>query len=443
MQSSFCLSVYGPAESPRCEFRGAGHDACHCLLLLLLEGPNNRGALRARVEKKNKPPGMTFRKPSPKRMKTLVKRTSSVGRRVHRSSAYVKNDAACGWVRLMGEDAHQSSSNELTWEGLQASCQLCARHKESYELSKARRACSVEGCEKAAQTLRGGVRLCRFHASKEEKPPTTRNAPGPGRIRASGPTDSEHKRTSSRGTDRARPHSQDATPRRQAPPSQLEARGISSPPRLDHAAAPRLEASAEMQAVEDRVLQGLTWEEIASIPDEDLRKRAVLQKKATVTHESEQLPPGTPEPPVEPALYAYLDLCMQGNSHGTALSQASTGRWSYSEGARRLREAARKHWSQLPNDSPPSIHQYVWELAQSGVERPVSGEETGRGTGEPQHPWIPHNSASVLGQLTGGTEPVARFGPRYLHQRFWTTYGCNEPVARFGPRNACPKFGGT
>ena len=46
-----------------------------------------------------------------------------------------------------------------------------------------------------------------------------------------------------------------------------------------------------MQAVEDRVLQSLTWEEIASIPDEDLRKRAVLQKKAAATHESEQLPP--------------------------------------------------------------------------------------------------------------------------------------------------------
>ena len=99
-----------------------------------------------------------------------------------------------------------------------------------------------------------------------------------------------------------------------------------------------------MQAVEDRVLQGLTWEEIASIYlTKDLRKRAVLQKKTAVTHEGEQLHPVTSETPVEPALYAYLDLRMQGNSHGAALSQASTGRWSYSEGARRLREAARKH----------------------------------------------------------------------------------------------------
>ena len=118
------------------------------------------------------------------------------------------NDAACGWVRLMGEDAHQSSSNELTWDGLQASCQLCARHKESYELSKARRACSVEGCEKAAQTLRGGVRLCRFHASKEEKPTAPRYVSGSGRPRAPGPGDSEPKRASSRGTDRARPQAQ-------------------------------------------------------------------------------------------------------------------------------------------------------------------------------------------------------------------------------------------
>ena len=102
------------------------------------------------------------------------------------------NDAACGWVRLMGEDAHQSSSNELTWDGLQASCQLCARHKESYELSKARRACSVEGCEKGrSDPERWG---------KAVQPTAPCNASGPGRPRATGPTESEPKR-----------HSQDAT----------------------------------------------------------------------------------------------------------------------------------------------------------------------------------------------------------------------------------------
>ncbi|CAE7828818.1 unnamed protein product, partial [Symbiodinium necroappetens] len=125
--------------------------------------------------------------------------------------------------------------------------------------------------------------------------------------------------------------------------------------------------------------RGLTWEEIAGIPDEDLRRKAVSLKKAATTPESNQLPSGAPEPPAEPALYTYLDSRMRGSSHATALSQAATGRWSYAEGAQRLKEAARKHWSQLPNDSPPSIRQYVWELAQSGAERPASGEGAGWG----------------------------------------------------------------
>ncbi|CAE7259655.1 unnamed protein product [Symbiodinium sp. KB8] len=156
--------------------------------------------------------------------------------------------------------------------------------------------------------------------------------------------------------------------RRNATPSQLEARGLSSPARLDHAAAPRPEAGAEMQAVEDRVLQGLTWEEIASIPDEDLRRRAVAQKKAVTTLEPEQHPPGASEPPVEPALYAYLDSRMRGSSHAAALSQVLMGRGNHPEGAQRLKEAARKHWLQLPNDSPPSLRQYVWELAQDRLQ---------------------------------------------------------------------------
>ena len=137
---------------------------------------------------------------------------------------------------------HQSSSNELTWDGLQASCQLCARHKESYELSKTRRSCSVEGCEKAAQTLRGGVRLCRFHASKEEKPPTP-----PARLLALDGRGPKAPRTQSLNAPQAVARIVPGLTRRTPPPgatttpSQLEARGLSSPPRLDHVAAPRSE----------------------------------------------------------------------------------------------------------------------------------------------------------------------------------------------------------
>ena len=160
-----------------------------------------------------------------------------------------------------------------------------------------------------------------------------------------------------------------------------------------------------MQAVEDRVLQGLTWEEIASIPDEDLRRRAVSQKRAVTVLEPEQHSPGTLEPPVEPALYAYLDSRMRGSWHAAALSQVLTGRGNHPEGAQRLKEAARKHWLQLPNDSPPSMRQFVWELAQAGVDRPAGGEEAGRGHGESQHPWLPHGLESTRGSIAQGSDP--------------------------------------
>ena len=78
-------------------------------------------------------------------------------------------DAAQGWTKLLNDDGVHSIGGELHWDGLHASCQLCARHAESYALSKARRACSVEGCEKAAQTVRGGVKLCKLHSSTRKK----------------------------------------------------------------------------------------------------------------------------------------------------------------------------------------------------------------------------------------------------------------------------------
>ncbi|CAE7258866.1 unnamed protein product [Symbiodinium microadriaticum] len=237
---------------------------------------------------------------------------------------------AIGWkegsqIKLMGEDAHQSSSNELTWDGLQASCQLCSTPAKKKSRRPPGTSLGLGGLEPPALATR----------NLNAPPAVARTVPGP---------------------------------RRNATPSQLEARGLSSPARLDHAAAPRPEAGAEMQAVEDRVLQGLTWEEIASIPDEDLRRRAVAQKKAVTTLEPEQHPPGASEPPVEPALYAYLDSRMRGSSHAAALSQVLMGRGNHPEGAQRLKEAARKHWLQLPNDSPPSLRQYVWELAQDRLQ---------------------------------------------------------------------------
>ena len=232
LPSSFRFSVYGPSEYHELELRGQIHDQSSNILLLLLAGQAPEAVSRPGRDEEQTPRHDLSETESEEDENPCQADAIGwkEGSQIKRLSKERCNDAACGWVRLMGEDAHQSSSNELTWDGLQASCQLCARHKESYELSKARRSCSVEGCEKAAQTLRGGVRLCRFHASKEEKPSAPRHVASTGRTRAQGPSDLEPKHASSRGTDRARPHSQDATPRRTTTPSQLEARGLSSPP---------------------------------------------------------------------------------------------------------------------------------------------------------------------------------------------------------------------
>ena len=190
-------------------------------------------------------------------------------------------DTACGWVKLLNDDGPHSSSGELYWDGMQASCQLCSRHQESYALSKARRACSVEGCEKAAQMVRGGVKLCKMHASKEERGPPSKLGTPTSRSRAL--PEQGKRRTSSRGANRARPHSQDVTPRRGC--SQIEAaelRGISSPPRLDGPATEEEQLPHEA-IVEDQVLQGLTWEEIAGIPEEEMRKQVIALKQTVPT----------------------------------------------------------------------------------------------------------------------------------------------------------------
>lgn len=107
------------------------------------------------------------------------------GTQIKRLSKERCKDAACTWVKLLNDDGIQSSGGELHWDGLQASCQLCARHQdEGYALPKSRRACSVEGCEKAAQTVRGGVKLCKLHSSKEERIPVSKPSPSISRSRA-------------------------------------------------------------------------------------------------------------------------------------------------------------------------------------------------------------------------------------------------------------------
>ncbi|CAE7435441.1 unnamed protein product [Symbiodinium sp. CCMP2592] len=287
------------------------------------------------------------------------------GTQMKRLSKERCKDAACSWVKLLSDDGVQSSSGELHRDGLQASCQLCARHQESYALSKTRRACSVEGCEKVAQTVKGGDKLCRLHASKEERGPAVK--PGNFASRSQGLPEAR-KRSISRGAERARPHSQDATPKPSTQTEAAELRGISSPPRLDGATSaaslPGVDAS-----VEDQVLSGLTWEEIAGIPDEDLRKRAIfLKQKGTMPGPTSSGPsrstPRTEEPDENQALFAYLEARLQGKGHDSAVEVSAVGGRTPSERQQRLRDLARRHCLRLTSELPAEAGKFVWELAQ-------------------------------------------------------------------------------
>ncbi|CAE7671785.1 unnamed protein product [Symbiodinium sp. CCMP2592] len=289
-------------------------------------------------------------------------------------------DAACSWVKLLNDDGMQSSSGELHWDGLQASCQLCARHQESYALSKTRRACSVEGCGKVAQTVKGGVKLCRLHASKEERGPTPK--PGNFASRSRGPQEAR-KRSISRGAERARPHSQDATPKRGTQTEAAELRGISSPPRLDGATSvapfPGVDA-----AVEDQVLTGLTWEEIAGIPDEDLRKRAIFLKQRGA------MPGPTSGGPDRST----------SRTEAPDDSQACSRIWKRGSKGRGTTQQSRcQRWTAGPRQRDKDVSEN-WH---GGIacDSPVNYRPRPRQTGGGSYPW----SASDAGQVRGLLQP--------------------------------------
>ncbi len=78
--------------------------------------------------------------------------------------------ASPGLVRLLPSDAQKSNQEELREEGGAIHFAACHHHKALYENSAVRRRCVIEDCPEEAKTNRDGLRLCRLHAVKEEKP---------------------------------------------------------------------------------------------------------------------------------------------------------------------------------------------------------------------------------------------------------------------------------
>ncbi|CAK9112089.1 Uncharacterized protein SCF082_LOCUS51984, partial [Durusdinium trenchii] len=121
----------------------------------------------------------------------------------------------------------------------------------------------------------------------------------------------------------------DVTPKRGAQNEAAELRGISSPPRLNGATSDAVHLLPEA-TVEDQVLSGLTWEEIAGIPDEEMRKRAVSLKQrgsseASRPSEARRKPTRSEDPELGQALFEYLEARQLGSSHTAAVEAASSG----------------------------------------------------------------------------------------------------------------------
>ena len=90
-------------------------------------------------------------------------------------------DCSCGPpIRLLQPDERTSCTEDLMCENDGYYFRACQRHRDMYEASRAKRACAVEGCNNAARSMLKGVRLCKLHATKEEKGPKPQNeARGP------------------------------------------------------------------------------------------------------------------------------------------------------------------------------------------------------------------------------------------------------------------------
>ena len=73
-------------------------------------------------------------------------------------------------VRLMDADATRSNQEELIQEDAAYFFAGCNHHRAVYENSVHKRRCAVDGCYAEARLNKDGLRLCKLHSAKEERP---------------------------------------------------------------------------------------------------------------------------------------------------------------------------------------------------------------------------------------------------------------------------------
>ena len=101
------------------------------------------------------------------------------GRAIPLALTRCKDSARGEKVYILASDAEVSSKEDLGKEGDRLYFYPCSHHRTIYEGQIAKRTCAMEGCDREVKVAKNGVRLCKLHQGKEDKPRMTRMTSNP------------------------------------------------------------------------------------------------------------------------------------------------------------------------------------------------------------------------------------------------------------------------
>ena len=237
-------------------------------------------------------------------------------------------------IPVLPADMRLSDKDGLQEEDGVWHVRLCPRHAALYGHSSARRKCAVEGCVELSRTTKGGVRLCKLHGAKEERKPSS----GPGTKHSATPDKTTPRRGSAPGDSVAQPDAP-TTPRS----SPTKPRGTSTPPGLGRA-----------QGETESHLLGLTWDEVASLPDPTARLRAIRAKTSQGREAEGKVEPAGDGAARAEALGKLVRNVALGQSAAKAY-QVACQEYGLDPLSRPLQPAAREYLPRLPLQRTKSV----------------------------------------------------------------------------------------
>lgn len=72
-------------------------------------------------------------------------------------------------IAVLVSDLPYSSREELEQRGDRYHFHACNHHRAMYENHASKKTCVIEGCDNESKVTKGGLRLCKLHATKEER----------------------------------------------------------------------------------------------------------------------------------------------------------------------------------------------------------------------------------------------------------------------------------